>query len=286
MAYPANPASSTNATEAGADYARGGDAVANAGGRRRRNPRFSPHLLPALAALLLVALFVSFGRWQWNKATVKSQLQTLLDARGAEPPVRLPGTAVDPGLLRYRQVIASGHYEPERQILVDNRIYRGQAGYHVMTPLRIEGAEGTEGSDGRGMRVLVNRGWIPAPAEHSRTPKVSTPDGAVEVAGMAVVPGNRFFTLGGETDGAAAGWPNVWQNLDLARYGKRADFPLQPVVIQLAPESPAGGFAREWPRPDERLEMHVGYALQWWGFAAATAAIWLFALPRKEKNHD
>ncbi|MBI4740294.1 MAG: SURF1 family protein [Betaproteobacteria bacterium] len=283
MAYPANPTSSTSSAKASADYARGGDAVANAAGCKRRHPHIRPHLLPALAALLLVALFVSFGQWQWNKATVKSHLQTLLDARGAEPPVHLPGTAVDPGSLRYRRVIASGHYEPGRQILVDNRIHRGQAGYHVVTPLRIEGIEGC---DGRGMRVLVNRGWIPAPAEHSQTPRVSTPDGAVEVAGTAVVPGNRFFTLGGGTDGAAAGWPNVWQNLDLARYSKRVDFPLQPVVIQLAPESPAGGFAREWPRPGERLEMHVGYALQWWGFAAATAAIWLFALLRKDKNHD
>ena len=56
---------------------------------------------------------------------------------------------------------------------------------------------------------------------------------------------------------------------------KTAGFPLQPVVVQLDPASAAGGFARAWPRPDERLEKHLSYALQWWGFALATVAIWI-----------
>lgn len=233
--------------------------------------------------MLLVALFVALGQWQWAKASVKGDLQALFDARSAEPPVLMPGTRVAPEALRYRQIVVRGRYEPERQILIDNRIYREQAGYHVVTPLRIEGSEDSEGNE---LRVLVNRGWIPALAEHRQTPVVSTPQGMVELAGMAVVPGNRFFTLGREPDSAAKGWPGVWQNLDLARYQSVVRFPLQPVVIQLAPDSPVGGFAREWPRPDERLEKHVGYALQWWGFAATTVAIWLFSQFRRRPHRE
>jgi hypothetical protein len=30
--------------------------------------RFRPRLLPTLAALVLVPLFIAFGQWQWNKA--------------------------------------------------------------------------------------------------------------------------------------------------------------------------------------------------------------------------
>lgn len=79
----------------------------------------------------------------------------------------------------------------------------------------------------------------------------------------------------------------VWQNLNLARYAKAVTFPLQPLVIQLSPESAAGGFAREWPRPDERIERHVGYALQWWGFAAVTVVIWLVVNFRRQPvRHD
>jgi surfeit locus 1 family protein len=231
-------------------------------------------LLPTLVAVLLVPLFISFGQWQWNKASVKEDLQTLLDARSAEPAVALSATPADGQSLRFRQVRARGSYEPQYQILIDNRIHREQAGYHVLTPFRIEGSE---------MRVLVNRGWVPALADHSRWPQVATPTGVLEVSGMAIVPGTRYLTLGAETPGGgSSGWQAVWQNLDLTRYARTVPFPLQPVVIQLSPDSPAGGFAREWVRPDERIERHVGYALQWWGFAAAAVIIWLVVNFRRQ----
>ncbi|MBA3995674.1 MAG: SURF1 family protein [Candidatus Accumulibacter sp.] len=267
-----------------ADYARAGSAEANAGGgaHGRAGRRFAPRLLPTLAAALLVPLFVALGQWQWGKAAVKDDLQTLLDTRSAEAPVQLAATPVDAAALRYRRIVVRGVWEPQRQILIDNRIYRERAGYHVLTPLRIEGGA---------TRVLVNRGWIPALPEHSRVPVVDTPAGPVDVSGLAIVPSARFFTLGADA-GSAAGtgtqWQTVWQNLDLARYravvealeadgaNGAEDFALQPVVVQMAPDSAGGGFAREWPRPDERIERHLGYALQWWSFAATTVLIWLF----------
>ncbi|MFZ2852626.1 MAG: SURF1 family protein [Rhodocyclaceae bacterium] len=250
------------------DYARAAGCAAIA--RIPAARRFRPRLLPTLAAALLVPLFVAFGQWQWNKAGIKGERQALRDARSAEAPLQLPATPVDAETLRYRRVVVRGSYEPAQQILIDNRIYREEAGYHVLTPLRIEGSQ---------MRVLVNRGWIAALAEHHRLPEVATPDGVVEVSGMAVVPGTRFFTLGGAKPGSAQ---RVWQNPDLPGYARTVGFPLQPVLIELAPESPAGGFARDWPRPDERRERHVGYALQWWGFALATLAIWIAVNFRRE----
>jgi surfeit locus 1 family protein len=229
-----------------------------------------------LAALVIVPLFIAFGQWQWNKAGAKEGLQDLFDARSADPTVQMPGAPADPQLLRYRQVLARGNYEPEYQILIDNRVHREQAGYHVLTPLRLEGSQ---------MRVLVNRGWVPALADHSRWPQVATPVGVLDVAGLAVVPGTRYLTLAADAPTSAT-WRVVWQNLDLARYAGEVPFPLQPLVIQLSPDSSAGGFAREWPRPDERIERHVGYALQWWGFAAATVIIWLVVNLRRTPSHQ
>ena len=256
-----------------ADYARAESAPATAAARPESRRRFRPRLLTTLLSIALIALFISFGQWQWNKATIKGDLQTLLDTRSAEPAISMPVVPADAQAMRYRQVITRGHYETEHQILLDNRVHREQAGYHVITPLRIENSE---------MRVLVNRGWLPALAEHSKTPQVATPTGLVEVSGMTIVPGTRYFTLGAEVAGGTSGWQKVWQNLDLSRYSKAVNFPLQPVIIQLSPASTAGGFAREWPRPDERIERHVGYALQWWGFALATALIWLVVNFRRE----
>ena len=64
------------------------------------------------------------------------------------------------------------------------------------------------------------------------------------------------------------------QNLDLARFARLAGYPVQPVVLQLAADAPAG-FVRAWPRPDDRKERHLSYALQWYGFAASAVLIWL-----------
>ncbi len=233
-----------------------------------------PRLLPTLAMLLLVPSFISFGQWQWRKAAEKQSLQSLLDSRSAEPAVQMPLTAADTESLRYRQVVARGTYDAQRQILIDNRIHREQAGYHVLTPLRLEGSD---------MHVLINRGWVPALADHNRWPQVTTPTGIQEVLGTAIVPGTRYLTLAPDV-AAGTAWQTVWQNLDLARYRQTVSFPVQPVVLQLAPNSPAGGFAREWPRPDERIERHVGYAYQWWGFAAATLIIWLVLTVRAARQ--
>lgn len=217
--------------------------------------------------VVLVAAFISLGLWQWRKYEVKTQLQTELDERSHAAVVAMPTTPADPESLRYRHVSLRGEFEPERQILIDNRVHREQAGYHVVTPLHLAGSD---------IRVLVNRGWIPAGADHSVVPQVTTPAGTVELAGIAIVPGSRFFTLAP----SVAGWQPVWQNLDLAAYAAAVPWPVQPVVVQLDAESPHG-FARDWPRPDERADMHRSYAFQWFGFALASVGIWLWFALRK-----
>lgn len=226
---------------------------------------------------VLVPLFVSLGQWQWQKAAMKEERQATLDARARQPAAQLTSAAADPDAMRYRLVTVRGTFEAQHQILIENRFHRERPGYHVVTPLRIESAEGVADGGVKGMRVLVNRGWVPAGKDRSDLPAVVTPEGPVELVATATPPGTRYLYLG--KDAAAEARPPVWQNLDLARYRQSVDFPLQPLILLLAPESPAG-FVREWPRPDERIERHIGYAWQWFGFAVATVGIWLFFLLR------
>ena len=263
----------------GVDYARsstaGAGASATSGSQLRRS--FRPALWPTIAAALLIPLFISAGSWQWNKAAVKAERQQQLDSRGAQSALAIPAALADPETLNYRKVVVQGRYEPEFQILIDNRTHNGQAGYHVVTPLRIEGSH---------VRLLVNRGWIPAPGDRQQIPSIETPAGIVQLSGTAVVPPARFFSLGSGGESANPGWQTIWQNLDLERYGKTVNFPIQPVVLQLDPPGTAGdaggGFVREWLRPDERRFVNVGYALQWWAFAATTCTLWLVLSFRRQ----
>lgn len=220
-----------------------------------------------MAAALLVPLFLAAGQWQWDKAQSNAERQRLLEAQAAGPAVTLTAAPVDAPTLQFRRLVARGHHEPERQILIDNRTYHEQAGYQIVTPLRLEGSN---------VRLLVNRGWLPATPDRRQLPPVATPTGMVEVAGTAIIPATRFFTLGSEPAATGAAWQSVWQNLDLARYRQSVDFPVQPVVMQMDAASDAGGFVREWPCPDDRRQINVGYALQWWAFAATTGGLWLF----------
>ncbi len=237
--------------------------------------RFRPRFWPTLATLLLVPLFISAGQWQWNKAAAKARLQADLAARGEQSALLMPSVPVDVEAVRYRKLVARGTFEPQYQILIDNRTNRGQAGYHVVTPLRLEGST---------MRVLVNRGWVPILADRGTLPQIATPTGSVEVTGLAIVPGTRFFTLAKDAaSGTTGAWQSVWQNLDLARYAKTVGFPVQPVVVQLDADSPAGGFVREWTRPDDGRQTNLGYALQWWTFAATTVVLWLLLNFHKAK---
>ena len=225
-------------------------------------------LIGALLLAVLIPSFVSLGLWQWRKAETKTAIQAELDSRSSDLAVAMPTAPADVDELRHRRVLLRGTYDAARQVLIDNRLHREQAGYHVITPLRLAGSE---------MHVLVNRGWVAAPADHKIVPAAEVPAGTIELTGIAVVPGQRFFNLAPQP---TSGWDAVWQNLDLARFRNAVPYPIQPVVVQLDPGAP-GGYVREWPRPDERAERHRSYALQWFGFALASVAIWVYFLVRR-----
>lgn len=221
---------------------------------------------------MLLPAFVSLGLWQWRKADGKSALQAELDLRSGEPPVAMPTAAVDTESLReslrFRRVILRGRFDAARQTLIDNRVHQGQAGYHVVTPFQLEGSA---------MHVLVNRGWTPAAADRRQLPAVAVPDEALVLTGVVVIPGQRFFNLAPQP---TSGWTPVWQNLDLERFQQALPYPVQPLVVQLDADSP-GGLVRDWPRPDDRTDHHRSYALQWFGFAAASLGIWGYFLVRR-----
>ncbi|OGV74278.1 MAG: hypothetical protein A3B82_04900 [Methylophilales bacterium RIFCSPHIGHO2_02_FULL_57_10] len=71
--------------------------------------------------------------------------------------------------------------------------------------------------------------------------------------------------------------------MDMPRYAKAVPFVVLPFVIRLDASSQAGGFSRNWIKPAERIETHIGYAWQWWGFSVALVAIWVFVNVKREE---
>lgn len=232
--------------------------------------RFQPRLVPTLAAAAGVALTLALSNWQLNRAHEKEELAARFELLARDPPVSLTAAEVSAADVEGRRVTARGRFEPEYAVLIDNRIRRGVAGYHVLMPLAIDGRR----------HVLVNRGWIGGTGDRGRLPEVKTPAGTVEITGLAVTPSRRFLELSAN---AAEG--KVWQNLTLERYRQAVPIPLQPVVIQQ--ESPLDdGLAREWDPPDLGVNVHYGYAFQWLALALTILVFYLVTHVRRRPPEE
>jgi len=233
---------------------------------------FRPSLFMTVAMLITATLCLKAGLWQYGKAQAKKALQAQLELSLKQAPVALPQKIVDVERWRYRRVKFAGFYQPRYQILLDNQVENTVVGYHVLTPMQVEG----------GAVVLVNRGWIQGSTDR-RVPVIDTPSGKLEVEGDIVFPAAKFFTLEAPPSSNAS-WQPVWQNLDMARYLKTVPFAVQPFVVRLDAQSKAGGFVRNWPPPGNNIAMHLGYAYQWFGFALTLLVIYIVLNVKKVES--
>jgi surfeit locus 1 family protein len=234
--------------------------------------QFRPGLVPSLAMAVLLPLFLTMGYWQLQRAEEKRELQAEYDARATGPTIKVEARVQRSEELQFYRVIARGYYETGYQVLVDNRVHQGQAGYEAITPLRLPDSD---------VRLLVNRGWVPLGEDRSHLPAIDPPEGLQEIVGVATVPAEKNFMLA-KPEPLDRGWQLVWQNMDMARYRAAVPFPVQPVVVLLDPESPAGGFTREWSRLNAGIAVHKGYAFQWFMLAVALVVIYFFMSLRRD----
>lgn len=232
---------------------------------------FSPTLWPTLAALFFFVLTLWLGNWQSERADTKRALQARYDAAARGAPIHVGNTLLDRDSVLYRKLEVEGVFDDAHTILLDNRVLDGVAGYHVLTPLRINGG---------GLAILVNRGWVAAGRTRDQVPVPPTPAGVVRLEGMAVNPHTRYVELA-----PTAPQGRVWQNLDFARYAATTGLRLQPVLL-LQTSSQVDNLQRNWPRPDSGVSTHVSYAVQWYSLAATLTVLWLIMNVRRCRDGD
>lgn len=235
------------------------------------NYRFRPTWLPTLATLLLLPVFVSLGLWQLHRADEKIALMNQREGRQSQPALR-GAEAFTSEAGRYRRVELAGEFDAAHQFLLDNQVFNQQAGYLVLTPLRIAGTQEA---------VLVNRGWVPVGADRRHLPEVALNQTKVQVNGLIDhYPGVGFKLKGAEIP--SPGWPSVVQWLDAGRLSERLGYRLLPYQVLLAPDEP-GGYARDWKQASLNPEKNQGYALQWFSFASVLAVlyVWLGFKPKR-----
>ena len=153
-------------------------------------------------------------------------------------------------------------------VLLDNKVNRGRNGYHVVQPLRTA----------EGRHVLVNRGWVAAPAHRENLPKLLTPPGMHLVEGRVLEHFPRAYA-----PEPAKPEGRVWQNVEVTTFTAWSGLKLEPYVIEQ--HSPlADGLARNWPAPDSGAEKNEMYALQWYSLAALSVVLFLVLSVRRERR--
>ncbi len=237
-------------------------------------------IVPTLAAALLIAATVSLGNWQTRRGAEKLRMERQIEAAEQAEPIPLGPMLVSPAqvdVLQGRRATVRGRFLPGFGVYIDNRTYKGIAGFYLVTPLRIEGGD----PGAAAMHVLVLRGWIAGdPRQRAHLPQVPAPQGTVELTGLV----ERDVPQALELQRANPPGPEqrIWQNVTRDVYATWSNLELQPLVLRQteAAHDDAGpiddGLVRDWPRPGLDVERHRGYAFQWYGLAATTTLIWLW----------
>lgn len=165
--------------------------------------------------------------------------------------------------MAFRRVIFSGRPDREHVWLLENQVYQGRLGFNLLIPVALD--------DGR--HVLVNAGWLSAPASRLETPALPPlPDEATFTGQLRKITENPFL----RTQQTADAWPQRLLQVDFAAMEKSLGKPLLPWVVQLDETSPMAQTVY-WPAMNMSADKHIAYAVQWFLMAFALVILWLYA---------
>lgn len=238
--------------------------------RRLYQPKW---VLATLTVVAIAAVFVWLGLWQLGRLDERRAANAVGNQQSALASTDLADLLLDVeggyGSIEYRSARVAGVFDIDNEVLVRSQVYRGTAGFHVITPLIKDD----------GTAVLVNRGWVPLTMDTVPVAAIPTPiEGLVE----GWVQLTRIRPALGPQD-PPDGRLVVVSRVDISRIQEQVDYPLDPVYLVLANSD-----AEELPVPlaaplfdDEGP--HLAYALQWFGFALIVLVGYFF-LVRKQLN--
>ena len=224
----------------------------------RNKRRFVFRPWPFAATIVLVALGIVLGNWQAGRATDKLALQQQLSDAATLAPLPVDAAALQGGALAFRKVRLTGHFV-DWSLVLNNRPHRGQAGFYLVTPFRLENSN---------THVLVARGWLPRNvADPAKLPRYDTPAGVITIDGV-VKPSLGHIMQLGSAEGLKPG--AIVQNLEPAQFARASGFTTASVFVEQS-GTMADGLLRDWPAPALGVEKHQGYAFQWYALAAMAA---------------
>lgn len=217
-------------------------------------------LLATIVVVLAIGVMIGLGIWQLDRLQGRRAANAAITRQLAAPPLALDGQTArttDAAALTFRRVSLRGTWDYAHEIELRYRSFDGQAGVHLLTPLRIEGSDAA---------VLVDRGWIPYQQAGSENRR------AYQQGDRAAIEGLVHESIHQATP---RNEPGTVSQIDLATISAQVPYPLLPYWVQRLPASPTEPLPRSEGLPDLGDGSHLAYMIQWWAFAATLLVTYL-----------
>jgi surfeit locus 1 family protein len=228
--------------------------------------------------LILLPLGLVLGFWQMNRAEHKQAEIDLRRTNTSSALSILQSGDQQTAEMLYRQVEVHGTFDLQRQILLENQKHEAMPGYHVFTPLQLQGSN---------TYVLVNRGWIKQGDDRRFVPQLPGPVDKVQIQGRVENVPSVGIKLGLPGESGRI-WPKRVIYVDLDWLSKEMGYNLLPYVVYQT-SGQEYGLVRDWRQKfqaGQRMtpEKHMGYALQWFSLAGLVLIMYVILSVKKAGN--
>jgi len=225
--------------------------------------QFKPDIRLGILSVVLIALFISLGIWQLNRADAKRERLAIYKANSSQAAANLQDirfSAEKPtedvrDQLMYRKLSVTGKYLSQYLFARDNRQEKGRIGFHVFTPFKVSTNNKV---------ILVNRGWVEMKNHKRVIPDVKTADKEITLSGMAYYLSKPPLELGDKREVSQSRM--IVQNINISDLAEDLKLDLYPIVL-LLDKNADSGFVRNWKIISAPAEKSTSYAVQWFSFA-------------------
>jgi surfeit locus 1 family protein len=237
--------------------------------------------LTTLLVLVGMGVLARLGIWQLDRLDQRRAFNARVQAQIDQPPLDLDAKGLNADLtnMEYRQVVVTGEYDHSQEIAIRNQYWGNEWGVHLVTPLKIDGTE---------QAVLVDRGWIPAADFESGDWSRFAEPGIVTVSGVIRASRDRAdFGFRRDPEPAPGETLRAWNFINVPGISQQVSLSLLPVYIQQAPDPTWTGMPyRAQPELELTEGPHLGYAIQWFTFAALLGLGYPFFIQRQERRQS
>jgi len=236
-------------------------------------------IISTILVLIAMGVMIRLGIWQLERLEARRAFNNRVLEQVNQPMLLITGQEMYPDLshMEYRQVSVTGEYDHEHQVALRNQHWGNQWGVHLVTPLRIKDSD---------QSILVDRGWIPSEEYLSGDWSKFDEPGLVHVSGVIRASQSKA-DFGSRSDPAPEPGMSAqksWNFINITALQEQSPYQLLGAYIQQAPDSAWKGIPyRTQPDIEITEGPHMGYAIQWFSFAAVLGIGYIFYLRNQRK---